>query len=51
MGWTHGQKDERLPQISEIKKQDGCRQRGIPQLRGEDCVKRDLRKAEEEDHS
>ena len=25
--------------------------RGGPQLRWEDCVKRDLRKAEEEDHS
>ena len=48
MGWTHDQirrKDERLPKRSETKKQEGCRKRGRPQLRWEDCVKRDLRKA------
>ena len=42
-------KDERLPKRSETKKQEGCRKRGRPQLRCEDCVKRDLRKAEEEE--
>ena len=30
-------------------KQPGHRGRGTPQLRWEDCVKRDVRKAEEED--
>ena len=42
-------KDERLPKRSETKKQEGCRKRGRPQLRWDDCVKRDLRKAEEEE--
>ena len=40
-------KDEKLPKRSETKKHHGCRKRGRPQLRWEDCVKRDLRKAEE----
>ena len=44
-------KDERLSKRSETKKQGGCRKRGRQQLRWEECVKRDLRKAEEEDHS
>ena len=35
--------------LSETKKQEGCRKRGSPQLRWEDCVKRDPRKAEEEE--
>ena len=39
----------RLPKRSDTKKQEGCRKRGRPQLRWEDCVKRDLRKAEEEE--
>ena len=42
-------KDERSPKRSETKKQEGFRKRGRPQLRWEDCVKRDLRKAEEEE--
>ena len=42
-------KDDKLPKISETKKHDGCRKRGRPQLRWENCVKRDLRKAEEEE--
>ena len=42
-------KDERLPKRSETKKQEGCRKQGRPHLGWEDCVKRDLRKAEEEE--
>ena len=42
-------KDDKLPKRSETKKQEGSRKRGRPQLRCEDCVKRDLRKAEEKD--
>ena len=42
-------KDEQLPKRSETMKHDGCRKRGRPHLRWEDCVKRDLRKAEEEE--
>ena len=43
-------KDEILPKRCETKKQEGCRKRGRPQLRWDDCVKRDLRKAEEGEH-
>ena len=32
-------KDEKLPKRSETKKQEGCRKRGRPQLRWEDCVR------------
>ena len=39
-------KDDKLPKISETKKQKGPRKRGRPQQRWDDCVKRDLRKAE-----
>ena len=42
-------KDERLPKRSDTKTQEGCRKRGRPQLRWEDYLKRDLRKAEEEE--
>ena len=42
-------KDDKLPKRSETKKQEGFRKRERPQLRWEDCVKRDLRKAEEEE--
>ena len=39
-------KDNILPKIAEAKKVEGSRKRGRPHLRWEDCVKRDLRKAE-----
>ena len=38
-------KDDKLPKRPETKKQEGSRKRGRPQLRWEDCVKIDLRKA------
>ena len=44
-------KDERLRQRSETKKQEGYRKRGRPQQRWDNCVKRDMRKAEEENGS
>ena len=43
-------KDDKLPKRSDIKKQEVFRKRGRPQLRCEDCAKRDLRKAEEEEN-
>ena len=50
MGWTHGRmKDDKLQKRSETKKHECCRKRGRRQIRWEDCVKRDLRKAEEEE--
>ena len=49
MGWTHGQNEiGHTTEISETKKQEGCRKRGRPQLRWEDCLERDLRNSEEE---
>ena len=42
-------KDERLPKKSETKKQEGCRNRGRPQLRWYHCVMRNLRKTEKEE--
>ena len=41
-------KYDKLPKRSATKKHEGCRKRGRPQ-RWEDCVKRVLRKAEEEE--
>ena len=52
MGWTQHMvrmKDEKLPKRSETKMHDGCIKRGRPLIRWEDCVRRDLRKAEEEE--
>ena len=43
-------KDDKLPKRAETKKQEGSRKQGRPNLRWEDCVKRDLRKAEEEEN-
>ena len=43
-------KDDKLPKRAETKKHEGYRKRGRPQLRWEDCVKRDLRKAKEEEN-
>ena len=40
---------DRLPKRSETKHQEGLRKRGRTQLRWKDRVKRDLRKAEEDD--
>ena len=37
-GFMVGMKDERLPKRSETKNQGGCRKRGRPQLRWEDCL-------------
>ena len=34
-------KDEISPKISETKKLEGCRKRGRPQLRREECVEKD----------
>ena len=41
-------KDDKLPKRAETKKQEGSRKRRRPQQRWENCVKRDLRKAQEE---
>ena len=43
-------KDGKLPKRAETMKQEGSRKRGRQQLRWEDCVKRDLKKAEEEEN-
>ena len=42
-------KEDKLPKRSQTKKQEGFRKQGRPQLIWEDCVKRDLRKAKEEE--
>ena len=36
-------KDERFPKRTETKKRGGCRKRGRPELRWEDCWERDLK--------
>ena len=43
-------KDDKLPKRAETKKQEGSRKRRRSQLRWEDYVKRDLRKAGEEEN-
>ena len=53
VGWAEymfSMKDERLPKITETKKQGGCMKRGRAQLRWDDCLKRDSRNADEEKH-
>ena len=53
MTWTGHMvrmKYDKLPKRSETKKQEGFRKRGRPHIRWEDCVKRDLRKTEEEEN-
>ena len=42
-------KDKKLQKRADTKKHDGCRKGGRPQQRWEDCVRRYLRKAEEEE--
>ena len=41
--------DDKLPKRAETKRQEGSIKRGRPQLRWEDCIKRDLRKAKDEE--
>ena len=41
--------DDRLPKRAAELREDGRRRRGRPMLRWEDCVKRDVRKAGEEE--
>ena len=42
-------KDQRLPKRSETKEKGGCRNQGRPQIKWEDRLKIDRRKAEEEE--
>ena len=52
MNWAGhmvGMKDDKLPKRAETKKKRSIRKRGRLQPRWEDCVKRHLRKAEEEE--
>ena len=41
--------DDRLPKRAAELREKGRRRRGIPRLRWEDCVKRDVREAGEEE--
>ena len=41
--------DDRLPKIAAALREQGRRRRGRPRLRWEDCVKRDVRRAGEEE--
>ena len=50
MGWTHGQNEIRyITEKLRDKEARRFQKRGRPHLRLEDCVKRNLRKAEEEE--
>ena len=42
--------DDRLPKRAAWLREEGSRRRGRPRLRWEDCVKRDVVKAGEEEH-
>ena len=48
-GYMVRMKEDKLSKRSEKKKQEGFRKRGRPQLRWDDCMKRDMRKAEGEE--
>ena len=49
-GYMVRMKEDKVPKRAETKRQEGSRKRGRSQLRWEVCVKRDLRKAEEEEN-
>ena len=49
MKWEGNMADERLPKRAETKKQGGCRKRGRQQPRWKECLKIDIRKAEEKE--
>ena len=50
VGWTRRRMaDDRLPKRAAELREQGRRRRGRPRLRWEDCVKRDVNKAGEED--
>ena len=48
VGWTR-RKDDRLPKRAAELREQGRRRRGRPRLRWEDCGKRDVKKAGEEE--
>ena len=48
VGWAR-RKDDRLPKRAAELREQGRRRRGRPRLRWEDCIKRDVRKAGEEE--
>ena len=48
-GYVERMADDRLPKRAAELREEGRRRRGRPRLRWEDCVKRDVRKAGEEE--